>query len=340
MKNRIITIAVQVAGWILFLSLPILFTPALPTSAKQEFGGFYFMPVVLTSLILIGIFYLNYAVLIPNFLFKGRYFVYTALCIACIVSMLILPTLAMRIFHEPNRAIMDDPSFKNAIPLVFVNSLLMFITVFFASIGLRMNNRWKQTEKERLIAHIAHLKTKINPHFLFNTLNNIYSVTIDKAPRGADMVQKLSEMMRYVLKEAQLDLVPLDDEIFYIMNYVDLQKVRFDNSVKFSIKIEGDSSQNQIAPLLLIPFIENAFKHGINSEQDSNIRIILSIANNELHLTVGNNIVQVENTSEERSGLGIENTKNRLQLLYPNKHLLTISENGTRFYVSLHINLK
>jgi len=216
----------------------------------------------------------------------------------------------------------------------------MLIVSILASISLTINNHLRQLEKEKLVAQISSLKSQINPHFLFNTLNNIYATAIDTSPRTADMVDKLSEMMRYTMKETQNDFVPLEEEINYLNNYIELQKLRLDSKIKFDYTIDGEFSELQIAPMLLIPFVENAFKHGVNSEQDSNIRINIKADESELHFLVANNKVNIQSGIKgNSSGLGIENTKHRLVLIYPSKHLLTIKETENDFTVSLHINL-
>jgi sensor histidine kinase YesM len=197
----------------------------------------------------------------------------------------------------------------------------------------------KQTEKEKLSAQLSSLKSQINPHFLFNTLNSIYATAIDESPQTADMVDKLSEIMRYTMRDTQKDVVLLDEELNYIGNYVELQNIRLDESVWLEYHVEGEPGHLEIAPMLLIPFIENAFKHGVNSEQDSHVEIIININNTELHLVVINNKVNIQLDTSEQSGLGIANTKRRLELIYPDKHLLTIIENEKEFRVSLHINL-
>ena len=260
--------------------------------------------------------------------------------------MLIIHRLTTSAFHPPihfqpsNHPMPPpNPEMSRGIPLFFANALLMFSVTFLTSLVLRLNTRWKETEKERLSAQLDYLKTQVNPHFLFNTLNSIYSITIGKAPQASEMVNKLSQMMRYSLKEAQLNYVPLEKEINYIQNYIDLQKVRFDDSVRFNYEIKGDFSNKQIAPLLLIPFIENAFKHGVNSEQDSYIQINLNIIGNELKLKVTNNKVDIETDQEEKSGIGINNTKSRLMLIYPNNHSLKIIDSETHFTVYLTLNL-
>jgi sensor histidine kinase YesM len=189
-------------------------------------------------------------------------------------------------------------------------------------------------------AQIASLKSQINPHFLFNTLNNIYATAIDASPRTADMVDKLSEMMRYTMKDIQQDLVLLEDEINYITNFIELQKLRLDRSVKLEYYALEVIPDLRIAPMILIPFIENAFKHGVNSEQKSRIKIEITMNKTEFQLSVVNNKVNVQRDIAERSGLGIENTKHRLNLIYPSRHLLVINDDDKEFFVSLYINLQ
>ncbi|MBK9636819.1 MAG: histidine kinase [Bacteroidetes bacterium] len=339
MKGKLIRVLIHIAAWLVFLAFPIILLPKPPQAALKEIGYLFLIPFLFKSAVMIFIFYFNYYVLIPKYLFQKKYAMYGALCIACTLLLLPGPFLRMGLMDRPEIPMIPDSQIRNSLFLLFENNLLSFFVVFFASIGLALNTRWKQTEKERLSAQLSYLKTQINPHFLFNTLNSIYSVTIVKAPQGAEMVDKLSEMMRYTLKETQLDFVPLEKEINYIVNFIDLQKVRFDNSVKFSFAVEGNFFDKQIAPLLLIPFIENAFKHGVNSEQDSDIKITVSINENELNLNVFNNKVEVQNNEEEKSGLGIRNTQHRLELIYPGKHILNIRDTATNFSVSLKIEL-
>lgn len=339
MKSKVAIISLQIIAWALFLSLPVLFSPDAPKIFRNEIGNLHFLPVLLSSLTLIMIFYFNYFILIPKFLFRERYIEYTLTGMLCIIFMFAFPLIILSPVQSSDQTIFYDPVLRRSIPLVIANNLLMFFVVFFASIGLRLNNRWKETEKEKLSAQLSYLKTQINPHFLFNTLNSIYSVTIGKAPKGAEMVNQLSEMMRYTLKETQMDFVPLVKEIDYISNYIDMQKLRFDESVKFKYEVNGESDDLEIAPLLLIPFIENVFKHGVNSEDDSDIKIRIDIQHKELNLNVFNNKVEVNTTQNEKSGLGIENARSRLRLVYPDKHELNIQETENTFEISLNIKL-
>jgi heme/copper-type cytochrome/quinol oxidase subunit 2 len=338
MSRRTKTILIHVVSWILFLSVPIFIYTGKNPLWEGDNATYFLIRVSLASMLFITNFYLNYYYLIPKFLFPKKYFQYVFLLVACWFLSGIVPTFIFK-YTMHKGAVTINPAIQPNQPLGILLFLLMFTVVLIASIALRVNSRWKQTEKERLTAQLAYLKTQINPHFLFNILNNIYSATIDKAPQAADMIDRLSLMMRYTLKETQGDFVPLDNEIEYITNYIELQRVRFDSSVKFHFTTSGVFHDKQIAPLILIPFIENAFKHGINSEQDSSIIIIVEVEKYELHLRVFNNKVEKEINIDDRSGLGIDNTKHRLSLIYPNKHLLSIENNKKTFNVSLHINL-
>lgn len=193
--------------------------------------------------------------------------------------------------------------------------------------------------RDKLDAELSYLKAQINPHFLFNTLNSIYSLALQKSDDAANAVVKLSGMMRYVLTESQRESVSLEKEINYIKDYVELQKLRLGNAVRLDFNISGNAAQKQIAPLLLIPFIENAFKHGVNAEENSEIKIEINVTESAVNLFVKNNKVNVDNTTDVKTGLGVENTKNRLILLYPDKHHLTIDDNPLSFAVSLSINI-
>lgn len=240
----------------------------------------------------------------------------------------------------PRRPMMrPDENAIKMFPMLFSNSILMYISVFVSSIALRMNSRLQQIEKFKYNTQLNNLRAQINPHFLFNTLNSIYSVTIKKAPEAADMVEKLAEMMRFTLKESQSDYVPLSKEIEYVQNYIELQKMRFDENVKITFQVTGDMKQFRIAPLILIPFIENAFKYGVNSEEDSLINIQIVLEQSSLSVLVHNNKVFLENSMVEKNGVGIENTLKRLDLIYPHQHQCVIKETDKDFTVTLQITL-
>lgn len=217
------------------------------------------------------------------------------------------------------------------------HQFFLFAATLLLSLTIKINGRWRKTEKEKLNAELSYLKAQINPHFLFNTLNSIYSLSIIKSDKTSEAVVKLSGMMRYVLSEAHQERVPLDKEIMYITHYIELQQIRLGNTVQLEYTVQGDMIGKEIAPLILISFVENAFKHGVNAEENSAISIQLKAEVDHFYMEVKNNKVKSVISIEEESGLGIENTKNRLNLLYPNKHELNIQDDGKQFSVILKI---
>jgi sensor histidine kinase YesM len=265
---------------------------------------------------------------------------YISLALSIIFVLLLSGTIFLLSDFNPQILAKKNPLLEKIIPVIIINAVSLWLLSIVSSILFTVHNRLIQTEKEKLTAQIASLKSQINPHFLFNTLNNIYATAIDTSPKAADMVDKLSEMMRYTMKDTQQDLVELEDEINYIDNFIELQRLRLDRSVKLEYHSFQHIPSLQIAPMLLIPFIENAFKHGVNSEQKSFIRINMTLNKTAFQLSVVNNKVNVQQDIAERSGLGIENTKHRLELIYPAKHLLVINDSEKEFSVSLHINLQ
>lgn len=206
------------------------------------------------------------------------------------------------------------------------------------SISVQTANRLRQVENDQLKAELQQLKAQIHPHFLFNTLNSIYSLAIRNDERTADTIVKLSEFMRYIIRDAHRDKVPLMTEVNYIANYIDLQKARLQDAVQIDYQLEGDGSRLQIAPLLLFSFIENAFKYGVSPEEDSLIIIRLTIQADELRLFVANNKVEVSQL-EKSMTVGLQNARERLRLLYPAEHQLTIDDTPTHYRVTLALVL-
>ncbi|RYF97850.1 MAG: sensor histidine kinase, partial [Chitinophagaceae bacterium] len=193
-------------------------------------------------------------------------------------------------------------------------------------------------------ANLLFLRTQINPHFLFNALNTIYGTAIqENAPRTSEAAQKLGDMMRFMLHENTLDHIPLEREIQYLNNYISLQTLRTAGSDKIRIEtqIEDNYHIHQVAPMLLIPFVENAFKHGISLRHNSWIRINLQTSDNTLVFDVSNSIhLRTPNdTEKDQSGVGLDNVKQRLALLYPGKHHLSIHQNNYEFFIHLTITL-
>lgn len=341
MKLKLFPIAIHIIVWLLLLVIPYVSTDQVFNLIVPESGIKYLLLSTALSTVLLIIFYFNYYILIPKYLFAKKYWLYFSFLLLAIISAFLI-FWAIYYYSDFNQKLLvnSNPAIEKIIPVIIINALSLWLLSIVSSILFTVYTRLKQTEQEKLSAQIASLKSQINPHFLFNTLNNIYATAIDTSPKAADMVDKLSEMMRYTMKDTQQDFVLLEDEINYINNFIELQKMRLDRSVKLEYNCLKNIPALQIAPMLLIPFIENAFKHGVNSEQKSYIRIELAANNTELKLNVVNNKVDVQKDITERSGLGITNTWHRLNLIYPSKHLLVINDTEKEFSVSLHINLQ
>jgi hypothetical protein len=333
-------ILVHTTGWVLFLVIPILFSPA-PGLSMDMFSKGYMQRELVACILLIGYFYLNTNILLQQFYFNRKYTVYILVIIGCFIVTTMVPFLLFQIGPPPPPAGVNPMPRKpetGSILFEFGHNLFRFSVVTFVSLTLKISSRWKQAEQEKLNAELSYLKAQINPHFLFNTLNSIYSLAIQKSDVAPSAIVKLSSMMRYVVSESNRDFVPLDKELSYIRNYVELQQLRFGEAVQLLFFIHGNAGSRKIAPLVLIPFVENAFKHGINAEDRSCIKISIDIDNDELRLEVFNNKVFVRR-DEEKSGLGIENTRGRLQLLYPNRYSLVITDTQESFSVLLTIRL-
>lgn len=233
------------------------------------------------------------------------------------------------------------------LPIYFpiVRSLSMFMLVNFISITVLLTNvlkRQAETEKklreDKLGTEIKFLKAQINPHFIFNALNNIYSLSYTKSNRAPESILKLSDMLRYVYYDGGKDEVNLDAEIDYIENFISFHKMKSEHLQKINFTYDHHNNTFKIAPMLFIPFIENSFKYSkIEELKDAYINIEISFQKNELKFKIENSI-SPEIKANPGSGLGIQNVKKRLALLYPNQYALKIDDKEERFCVELKIN--
>lgn len=222
-----------------------------------------------------------------------------------------------------------------------VNSLLIFVLLMAFSLALRSVEQWQITEKrailaeaDKAIAELSFLKAQINPHFLYNTLNNIYTLSIIGSEKTSDSIMKLSNIMRYVTDEAEADFVPLSSELNCISNFIDLQKLRLGKSVSLQYTVNGEPSGHRISPLLLMTFIENVFKYGLSNHEPALINMAITMDHDTITFHSQNQLFNYKGHSE-RSGIGIINTKKRLDHLYTGKYDLTINSDDHLFTVDL-----
>lgn len=190
---------------------------------------------------------------------------------------------------------------------------------------------------EKLNAENAFLKNQLNPHFLFNTLNNIYSLALNQSLKTPEAVMKLSELMRYMLYESNLEKVNLETELTYLNNFIELQKMRYSGQTYIDFEVIGDVSSQRIAPLMLIPFVENAFKHGSVQDVNHPLSIQLLVNQNNLSFMVKN---QLANQNKDKyGGIGLENIKKRLNLIYPKSYHLEIQNDADSYSSELNLIL-
>ncbi len=217
------------------------------------------------------------------------------------------------------------------------SGLIMSMAVYSSFDALRKEQENKSLREEKTQAELAFLKNQINPHFLYNTLNYIYSLAYPVSEKLADAVIKLSQLMRYMLTENPDGQVDLQKEVDYIENYISIYQLRFEDAFFVDFKAEGDIAGKRVAALLLIPFVENAFKHGIVNDPSRPIRIHLKVTGTRLDFTVSNKINRSQ--KDHSTGVGLVNIRRRLELIYPNKHELLVSENGQTYKTTVAISL-
>lgn len=290
--------------------------------------------------------YLNLYLLIPWLLKKKRYLTYAVLLAATIVLTALLNTFMFSTaidYFFPGYFFISYYEFPDIIrfSVVYIGltTLLTLSRAWFKL--LESENHLMRAQKEKKDAELLFLKTQINPHFLFNSLNSVYSLSLKGDGQTPAAILKLGDVMRYMTYESNEELVPLKREIEYIRNYVELQQLRTTSDASVIFEVKGDPGLQKIAPFILIVFIENGFKHGIQAGiNGAYINIRMDVSDKELLLTVDNNKgVTDETENDDYRGLGLNNVKRRLELLYSRKHSLLIDEGPERFKVQLKLNL-
>ncbi|MEI7490763.1 MAG: histidine kinase [Bacteroidota bacterium] len=288
--------------------------------------------------------YLNLLLLIPRFLSRKMYFLYSILLLACIVATALLNILTFSKLTDiilPGYYFISYYEFGDLLKfsLVFtgITTLLKLSRGWFMLMEAR--NELAKLEKENAETRLDALKNQVNPHFLFNSLAGIYSLVLQNSGKAPEFVLRLSDFLRYVLYETSAGRVDLSKELPAMNDYVELQKLRAGKSAAIEIELPAETAGWQVAPLLLLPLIENCFKHGIKGAAGPVFaRILISISGNRLQACIENNMgVSANDVSRKSRGIGLVNLRNRLELLYPGDHELKISHDAERFTVILNI---
>ncbi|MDO5969417.1 sensor histidine kinase [Flavivirga aquimarina] len=339
-KRKYRQILLHISIWTVF----IIFNLLLPQS---RYSNFISSRIVIFLLMNVVLFYINYLYLVDRLLLKKKTIAYVSFVIILLLAVTLISKELTSEFDLNHR--MRPPSFhKNKVPLIntkLVGTFIFGFSLIITGTALKIYSEWnknernkKEIEAQKSATELSFLKNQLNPHFLFNSLNSIYSLTTKKSNDAPEAVITLSELMRYMLYETNNDFVPLNKELEYIQNYLKLQRLRIANNENVTLNIHGTISNQKIRPLLLISFIENAFKYGTDFKGNTEVKIEIYINDNKLQFNCIN-LIGDRKKDNDSSGIGLKNTKERLEFLYPNMHELVVEEEKDRFIVNLMLKL-
>ena len=342
--SRLSRTIAHLSGWLLFFSLIAAFiynSPGGENVMKKIFTPNY----LLFYFFYIFLFYFNANLLMPQLYLQKKHLYYSGIMIMLLIAVFFLKPFDHLLSHHPGPGgEFRQPSHfptgngrpaQRGEPKIDIVSIVLFVMIWSLSTALAIIKEWQNTlqraaraEADKTQAELSFLKAQINPHFLFNTLNNIYSLAVTKNENTSFAIMKLSNIMRYVTDDATNDFVSLQSEIDCIGDYIELQRLRLSKKAEIGFSVTGSTENKKIAPLILMTFVENVFKYGISSHEPSPITIKLSADEKTITFFCENRPFDTLRRIE-RTGIGIANTRERLKYLYPNKHLLNITiENG------------
>jgi len=362
MQGTKMKVLMHMAAWAIILGLP--FYNFNRWDVPPEFVWFFYTLVIINGLI----FYGNYLILIPRYFLRNRRLKYYITALILAVSMFFLALISNNLVFDNSRRESPERPMRDRLenraentpregrrrilrlpfgPMSIYNFTFNALVFTVFAFGLKVlerhaesEKRQKELEKEKLNSELAFLKNQISPHFFFNTLNNIYSLIGINTRDSQDAVLKLSRLMRYLLYESEQSENRLSDEIDFMNNYIDLMRLRLSDKVKLNLSFPDKFENVIIPPLLFISVIENAFKHGISYREKSFIDIKMEVSREMINFRCENSLVtKSENENSDKAGIGLENLRKRLALLFPGKHELKIEKNKSTFSVSIVIFL-
>jgi len=325
------------------------------TSARWPFEPdktFLLERTFLTVLVHLSLAYTILFLLVPKLLYKKRKILFGICCLAVIYGAYMLFEATRCYYLLPKY----PETFKDRPPLIFANrvtdvftflnniSSLIFPTVILMVFAYyRQQKEVYQLKEQKKTTELEALKNQLNPHFLFNTLNNLYVLALEKSDEAPEVIDRLSELLDYILFRCNDHLVPLTNEINLLNNYISLEKLRYGKRLNISFEHNGEEEM-YIAPLLLLTFLENAFKHGVSQEiKEAHIKMRLRATNGKIDFSIENTkplSIDGQNMSQNRESLGLKNIKTQLHILYPKKHILVINDDRERFSVTLKLSTK
>jgi two-component system, LytTR family, sensor kinase len=326
--------------WGLLLIVPAIDLPR-PTPNLPKYSSINHIAVTFGSIL---VFFVNSQVLIPKVFARHGTQKYILSLLGLISSAILMTSLLRQLLRSYIQSPESIFMFPLPIPLFFVAAISSaYGLVVYSNEQERIREaqslRQQVESSHKLQAELSFLRSQISPHFIFNVLNSLNYLIHKNSPEAKDVVVKLAELMRYMLYETDDQKVKLSTEIEYLNNYIDLQKIRFADDVDIKIDIDVDSTNAIIEPMLLIPFVENAFKHGVATRKKAFIYLRLVFRDGHLHYNVRNSKGSEIKNQETYSGIGLKNIRRRLELLYPNKNQLKITESDEEYQSELILTL-
>lgn len=341
-------IAIVLVVSVLFFGIPFISLPDFQNNNTLFNSLIFYKRCIETSLVVV-FFYLNYFILVPKFYHQKKYILFAIITFICLVIAIKVPDLiitntdiynALKEQNTPGfRMKGPRPEYPLVMQFFIDKTAYQFYLALSIGILLKTNQYINSIEQDMLKSEVSYLKAQINPHFLFNTLNSIYALSLVKSDDTPNVILKLSAIMRYVVTESSKEKVLLKDELNYITDYIDLQKIRLTSATEIDYKVLGNVNQQKIAPLLFISIIENCFKYGASQTEKSLIQIHISVQENQISLETINTKIAKNISELEKTETGIANTEKRLEILYLNNYKLHIENSETNYKVQLKINL-
>ena len=330
----------HIIAWAVIFMLPYIFTSAYYDEGKNELHGntaFLYLDTV-TKIFWVGLFYLNTEILVPAVVYKRNYILFVFIQVILFSLIMLIHGGFFKLMIVGKNFNFIASSSHNIITFLFT----VIASIAYKTISDRVKSQKEANERtqENLKTELSFLRSQINPHFLFNIMNNIAAMVRLKSDELEPTIHKLSSLMQYMLYETDEEKVLLQSEIENLQNYIDLQQQRFSEKLKLHVSFDVKENWHTIEPMLLIPFVENAFKHGTGLLQNPEIEIELKAQNEQLYFVVKNRFVQTQTTKDKTSGIGLANVKRRLELLYNNRHHLAINKTDGWFIVSLQLTFK
>lgn len=315
--------------WAALFSVPMIVFHKIDTGLPN---GFF----IIGNLYHIGLFYLNAFYLYPRFLTRKRWPLYLVFLGIIVWGSYYLKVGLMMLLYPGSLTEGLYAGFFLFPPIPFLIASIIYRLVTDRILAERAG---KEAQAERLASELKFLRSQVSPHFLFNVLTNMVSLARQKSALLEPALIQLADMLRYMLYDTNGERFPVAKEIEYLHNYIELQQLRFGEDVRVTVEIDNEAPSCTMEPMLLIPFVENAFKHGIGLVKDPYIHISLQVKEQYLHFRVVNNYDRGNTAKDKNSGIGLANVRNRLRLLYGEKHNLSIRDNGEVYEATLKIVL-